>query len=108
MRYRDVVPLLNHSSVRDAARPIAGRFKAARVEIGSVTGSLRDMLLKELEMALESWGTPFRFPPASQLTNNKDASSRPWLPSTSATRTMASCSSWTSCWTTCALAASRS
>lgn len=71
--YPDVVPLLNHSSVRDAARPIAGRFKVARVEIGSVTGSLRDMLLKELEMALESWGTPFRFPPASQLTNNKDA-----------------------------------
>jgi hypothetical protein len=45
----------------------------ARVEIGGVTGSLRDILLKELEIALEHWKTPFTFPSADQVTNNKDA-----------------------------------
>jgi len=69
----DLVSVLDHSQVQEAAQAIAGRFKVARVEIGSVTRSLRDILLEELEIALEDWGTPFTFPPADQVTNNKDA-----------------------------------
>ncbi|MBC8509184.1 MAG: ATP-binding protein [Chloroflexi bacterium] len=38
-----------------------------------MTGSLRDILLGELEDALEEWGTPYAFPPSDQLTNHKDA-----------------------------------
>jgi len=71
--HADLVPVLDHSQVQEAAQAIAGRFKVARVEIGGVTGSLRDILLKELEIALENWGTPFTFPPANQIANNKDA-----------------------------------
>jgi hypothetical protein len=71
--YPDLVPHLDHPQVREASQAIAGRFKVARVEIGGVTGSLRDILLRELEQALEHWGTPFTFPPADQVANNKDA-----------------------------------
>ena len=71
--YADLLPALDHPDVQEAAQAIAGRFKVARAEIGGVTGSLRDILLRELEIALERWGTPFEFPPADQVTNNKDA-----------------------------------
>ncbi len=71
--YPDLAGALAHPQVRQAAQAIAGRFKVARVEIGGVTGSLRDILLRELGAALARWGTPFRFPPADQVTNNKDA-----------------------------------
>jgi len=71
--HSDLVSALDHPQVQEAAQAIAGRFKVARVEIGSVTRSLRDILLEELEIALEDWGTPFTFPPADQVTNNKDA-----------------------------------
>jgi len=71
--YAALVPALDHARVREAAGAIAGRFKVARAEIGGVTGSLRDILLRELEIALERWGTPFAFPAADRVTNNKDA-----------------------------------
>ncbi len=69
----ELVSVLGHPQVQEAAQAVAGRFKVARTEIGGVTGSLRDILLRELEIALEDWGTPFTFPPADQVTNNKDA-----------------------------------
>jgi len=71
--HADLVPALDHPDVQGAARALAGQFKVVRAEIGGVTGSLRDILLRELEIALEGWGTPFTFPPADQVTNNKDA-----------------------------------
>jgi len=71
--HADLVPALDHPDVQGAARALAGQFKVVRAEIGGVTGSLRDILLRELEIALEGWGTPFTFPPANQVTNNKDA-----------------------------------
>ncbi|MBI2911125.1 MAG: hypothetical protein HYY05_03215 [Chloroflexi bacterium] len=71
--YPSVLSELDHSAVAEAAKAIAGRFKVVRVEIGSVTRSLRDILVSELEAALAAWGAPFRFPLAGELTNNKDA-----------------------------------
>ncbi len=71
--YPASVPLLKHPAVREAAEVLAGRFKVLRTEVGSVTGSLRDMLLRDLEVALDAWGTPYTFPPADQVTNNKEA-----------------------------------
>ncbi|HDQ73860.1 MAG TPA: ATP-binding protein [Chloroflexi bacterium] len=68
-----LVEALDHPDVQEAAASIAGRFKVARTEIGGVTGSLRDILLRELEIALEAWGTPYTFPPADEITNNKNA-----------------------------------
>ncbi len=70
--YPDLAAGLSHPRVQEAAASIAGRFKVARVEIGAVQRGLRDILLDELEQALERWGTPFAFPPASELTNHKD------------------------------------
>ena len=69
--FPEMAALLNHAGVASAAQAIAGRFKVLRVEIGSTTRSLRDILLDELQVALEGWGTPYTFPPASQITNNK-------------------------------------
>ncbi len=71
--YPECVPLLNHPEVQAAAETLRGQFKVVRTEVGSVTGSLRDMLLRDLEDALAAWGTPYTFPPADQVTNNKGA-----------------------------------
>jgi len=70
--HADLAEDVTHPQVREAMGAIAGRFKVLRTEIGSVTGALRDMLLEEIEDALAEWGTPISFPPADQVTNNKD------------------------------------
>ncbi|MBI4321182.1 MAG: ATP-binding protein [Chloroflexi bacterium] len=70
--FPDLLEHVGHPVVQNAARSIAGRFKVARVEIGGVRRNLRDILIAELESALANWGTPFAFPPATELTNNKD------------------------------------
>lgn len=70
--FPDTLPALTHDKVRQAAADVAGRFKVLRVEIGGVERSLRDSLLEELSAALAEWGTPYQFPPADQITNNKD------------------------------------
>lgn len=70
--HADSLKEVEHAEVREAAQAIAGKFKVVRVEIGGVTQSLRDILLDELETALKAWGTPYTFPPASQLASNKD------------------------------------
>jgi len=70
--YPGLATSLTNADVATAAGAIAGRFKVVRVEIGAVTRSLRDILLDELALAFEEWETPFVFPAASELTNNKD------------------------------------
>ena len=62
---------LTNARVKDAATCFAGKFKVVRVEIGSVTRGLREILLDELQAALSSWGIAFVFPPADQVNNNK-------------------------------------
>jgi len=67
----DFLALVRNETVRRAAEPFAGRFKVVRIEIGGVERSLRDIILGELEKFFNRVGTPYTFPPASQLTNNK-------------------------------------
>jgi hypothetical protein len=62
---------LTNEKVRDASIVYAGKFKVVRVEIGSVTRGLREILLDELQTALSSWGISFDFPPADKVNNNK-------------------------------------
>jgi hypothetical protein len=69
--HEDLVPMVRNPSVLDAAAAIAGKFKVVRAEIGGVERSLRDIVLDELEQFLERMGTPYQFPPADQVTNNK-------------------------------------
>jgi hypothetical protein len=69
----DLVADLNHDSVRDEAVKIAGKFKVIRVEIGAVTASLRNILVREIEGAFKDWGISYQFPSADTITGNKDA-----------------------------------
>ncbi len=69
----ELVSHLTHPGVADRACTIAGRFKVIRAEIGSTTMSLRDIVCAELEEGLSGLGVSYRFPAASQVTNNKDA-----------------------------------
>jgi hypothetical protein len=64
---------IRHAGVKQAIESIAGKFKVWRVEIGSVTQSLRDILIGEMEKALRKWGVDYTFPPADKITNHKDA-----------------------------------
>lgn len=71
--YEYLAKEIKHKEVQKAANTISGKFKVLRVEIGGVTASLRDILLGELEEALKKWDTPYKFPPADQITNNKNS-----------------------------------
>jgi len=64
---------LTNEKVKEAAGSFAGKFKVVRVEIGSVTRGLREILLDEIQSALNTWGVSFTFPSADQVTNNKTA-----------------------------------
>ena len=69
--HEDLVHLIRNPLVSKSASEVAGRFKVLRAEIGGVERSLRDIVLNELELFLERVGTPYHFPPADQITNNK-------------------------------------
>jgi len=70
--HADLVDDLNHKTVKDHATKIAGKFKVIRVEIGAVTASLRDILVREIEEAFKDWGITYKFPLANAITGNKD------------------------------------
>ena len=57
----------------ERVKSITGRFEVLRVEIGSVEGSLRDIVTNELEKDLVKKGISYKFPSADQVTNNKEA-----------------------------------
>ena len=63
---------LRNAVVADKAKEIEGKFKVIRAEFGAVTMSLRDIICRELERGLEDMGIDFSFPPANEVTNNKD------------------------------------
>ncbi len=69
--YGDLVHQVRHPRVRDEANPIAGAFQVVRAEIGGVERNLRDIVLDELGRFFQRVGTPYTFPPSSQITNNK-------------------------------------
>lgn len=69
--YGDLLDDLTNESVREAAGPIAGKFKVVRIEIGSVTMGLRDIITKNLERTLKEWDVNYEFPDADKITENK-------------------------------------
>jgi DNA replication protein DnaC len=71
--HADLLDEVSNPNVKKASKVIAGKFKVLRVEIGSVTSNLRDILLGELEDALKKWKTPYKFPSADKIANNKNA-----------------------------------
>ena len=71
--HSDLVDELNHNTVKDHATKIAGKFKVIRVEIGAVTASLRDILVREIQEVFKDWGITYKFPSAHNITGNKDS-----------------------------------
>lgn len=71
--HADLADAVKHPKVAKAAPPIAGRFKVVRMEIGSTTMSLRDIICGNLEDALGEMGVTFSFPPADKVRENKTA-----------------------------------
>jgi len=67
----ELVEQLSNKRVIEGAKSFAGKFKVVRIEIGAVTRGLREILLDELQTALNSWGIPYTFPQADQVANNK-------------------------------------
>jgi hypothetical protein len=70
--HADLLSQVRNENVRAAAESIAGEFLVVRGEIGGVRRSLRDIVLTELEHFFSRVGTPYTFPPDSQISNNKD------------------------------------
>ena len=64
---------LTNREVADAARPIAGRFKVVRTELGATTMDFRAFVCSQLEEALASWGVAYRFPSPDTIPNHKGA-----------------------------------
>lgn len=50
---------------------VAGKFEVLRIEIGSVSNSLRNIVVSEIEKDLQSRGISYKFPSADDITNNK-------------------------------------
>lgn len=68
-----LLELVHHKGVRDAAQSIAGKFKVIRVEIGSSTNSLRNILVEAIEEYLKTLGVQYTFPGADTIANHKGA-----------------------------------
>lgn len=64
---------LQRTDVAEAAKPIAGRFKVIRFDIGATTLPLRDIIAIEIQRGLEQLSVEFMFPDWSTVTNSKDA-----------------------------------
>ena len=62
---------LSHPEAARAAEQIAGKFQVVRTEIGATTMPLRDILVAELEAALQRMGVAYRFPASDQVVTNK-------------------------------------
>jgi len=71
--HADLLSFLSNTQVAKAAERIAGKFKVVRIEIGSTTMSLRDIITGELEENLSAMGVTYTFPDASQVVSNKRA-----------------------------------
>ena len=70
--HEDLSGSCRNKEVAKAAKPITGRFKVIRSEIGATQMGLRDIICGELEDHLKEIGVTFSFPPAAKVRNNKD------------------------------------
>jgi hypothetical protein len=64
---------IKNERVAKKVREIEGKFQVTRSEIGSTTMPLRDIICGELEDRLAELGVDYKFPPAAQVRNNKNA-----------------------------------
>jgi hypothetical protein len=62
---------IRNEKVKEACKPIAGKFEVIRTEIGSTTKPFRDIVAEQLETNLKEMGVDYTFPLMSEVTNNK-------------------------------------
>ena len=67
----ELVESVRSEAVREAAAPVAGRYRVIRAEIGATTMGLRDIITTELTDGLRRLGVDFEFPDLSKVTNTK-------------------------------------
>lgn len=67
----ELVELVQSEAVREAAAPVAGRYRVIRAEIGATSMGLRDIITTELTDGLARLGVDFEFPDLSKVTNTK-------------------------------------
>ena len=69
----NMLALAQNERFRQEAAVIAGKFEVLRIEIGSTTMSLRNIIVSNIEQDLKRRGITFKFPDVSTITNNKDS-----------------------------------
>lgn len=69
--YPELSNSLQNLQVAESARAIAGKFKVIRIELGSTTMDLREVVCSQLEAALSDWGIEFQFPSRDSIPNHK-------------------------------------
>ncbi len=69
--YGELADELQNPQVADSVGSIAGKFQVIRIELGSTTMDLREVVCSELTEALEKWGIEFNFPARDAITNHK-------------------------------------
>lgn len=69
----NMLALAQNEQFRKDAAEIAGKFEVLRIEIGSTTMSLRNIIVLNIEQDLKRRGISFKFPDVATITNNKDA-----------------------------------
>lgn len=71
LEHAELVDLVRSETVQEASRPVAGRYKVIRAEIGATEMGLRDIITTELTDGLARMGVAFEFPELSKVTNTK-------------------------------------
>ncbi|MBD2526579.1 DUF6079 family protein [Nostoc sp. FACHB-133] len=69
--HQELSNYLQNPQVAESTRPIAGKFKVIRIELGSTTMDLREVVCSQLEEALLTWGIGFQFPARDTIPNHK-------------------------------------
>ncbi len=69
----EMLQLAQNEQFRQDAASIAGKFEVLRIEIGSTSMSLRNIIVSNIEQDLKKRGIAYKFPDVSTITNNKDA-----------------------------------
>ncbi|MCK9268641.1 MAG: DUF6079 family protein, partial [Alkaliphilus sp.] len=69
----DFLQNLNNKKFQGYIEPISGKFEVLRIELGAVDNSLRNIIMKEIEVDLAKRDINYKFPDSSTLTNNKKA-----------------------------------
>lgn len=67
------VDYLRNKKFAEHSKRVAGKFEVLRIEIGSVSNSLRNIIVSEVENDLNQRGVNYSFPSADTITNNKAA-----------------------------------